>query len=213
MNASIRQFFLGALTATLLLLLGACERTQFTQAPADATGCNAALVGDWLSEPTEDNAPGEVVAHVGGDCALQITENDRSPPRHSPPTNLRSAKVGDLDLLWIDAAWADAAFELEADAITPGDDSGASDVYLFVWKRDGEQLTLIAPDHHALAHSAIDGDIKAEVLRREYELHVRVREPQAKLQSLLASGKAFGDGSGKGESLRFVRATGKAGAQ
>ena len=206
MNTMTICFGRGIALCALLLSLAACERTRFTEAPADATGCNPLLVGEWLNEATDDNAIGEVVARVSGDCQLQVTENDKSPPRMSPSTALRSARIGEIDLLWIDAAWADSAFEFEADAITPSADDDAHDVYLFTWKRDGNQLTLIEPDHHALAHAAIDGDIKGDVLSGEYDLHVRVRETQTRLQSLLATGTVFGDGSGKGESLRFVRA-------
>ena len=188
------------------LLLSACERTRFSEAPADATGCNPALVGDWLNEADEDSALGEIAASVDGSCQLRVTENDKSPPRLSPPTTLRSARVGERDLLWIDAAWADAAFEIEADAITPTDDDAAHDVYLFAWHYVDDRLTLTAPDPAALAHAAIDGELKADVLHGDYDLHVRVREPQAKLQSLLASGKVFGGAEDDAKSLRFVRA-------
>ncbi|MCB1560691.1 MAG: hypothetical protein KDI75_06315 [Xanthomonadales bacterium] len=192
------------LVAVAVFSLSACERTRFVEAPADATGCSRELVGNWLNEASDDSKLGEVAATVSGDCQLQVTENDKSPPRLSPPTQLRSARIGDIDVLWIDAAWADAAFEIEADAITPAADSNAHDVYAYAWKRDGERLTLTAPDHVALAHAAIDSDIKAEVLEREYELHVRVREPQKELASLIASGKVFTHAEGGSRSLNFV---------
>ncbi|MEZ5464411.1 MAG: hypothetical protein R3F22_04095 [Lysobacteraceae bacterium] len=194
-----------ALVLCALVVLTACERTRFSEAPADATGCNPALVGKWLSEATDDSPLGEVVVDVDASCQLRVSEHDREPARVSPPTALRSARVAGRDVLWIDAAWADQAFENEADAITPDADSGAHDVYLFAWQRDGRQLQLSAPDHTGLAHAAIDGEIKADVLHGEYLLHVRVREPQAKLQSLLAAGKLFGDGNDDSRTIHFVR--------
>ena len=182
------QYLLLSLLA--VLVLGGCQRTQFTSAPADSNGCSRELVGQWLSNATNDNAEGEIEAMVDADCQLQVTENGRQ-PRVSVPTQLRTAQVANVNLLWIDTAWADKAFELETDAVTPPAGSDSHDVYVFAWSRTGDQLVLLSPDHKALAHALIDGKLKGGVLQTEYDLHVRLKTSQTELQSLIAKGGVF----------------------
>jgi len=191
------------LLALAALLLSGCERTRFANAPAESTGCDPRLVGHWTSSATDDDDAGEVEAWVAGDCALSVQQNDKSPPRRSEGGQLRSARVGDADLLWIGAAWADPQFEIERDAITPaaGEDH---DIYLYRWALDGDHLTLTFANDRALAHRMIDDKLKGEMLRADYELHVRVTADQASLQGMIARDEIFAGG----RQLGFDRAKG-----
>lgn len=186
-----------AVLAVLLMLAG-CQRTLFEHAPvAAAPGCDPDLVGEWRSEGERRSEDGELVAFVGADCRLVTVEHRGDGERRSLPTTLHLGRAGGVRYLWVDAAWANAAFDVEANVL---DREG--DVYLYAWSLSREVLRLATPPHTALAHRVIDKDIPGEVHMTENELVVRVTGTPEQVRRTLSRHRVFR----MDEALRFRRA-------
>lgn len=186
-----------ALVASALLGLAGCERTVFKQPPAEAAaGCDAALVGRWLSEGGTREEDGELVATVGADCTLVTVERKADGSRTSAPTTLRTGRADGVRYLWVDAAWANASFDVDATPLDQPDD-----VYAFAWRLRGERLELAAPPHRALAHKVLDKDIAGEVMLHGDSLTVRLTGDREALRKTLRTYRIYRFD----EALRFRR--------
>jgi hypothetical protein len=171
----------------LLLALGGCERTVFERPPAEAAaGCDPALVGRWLSLGDKPEDEGELVATVDARCRLVTVERKASGERTSAATTLHSGKADGVRYLWLDAAWANASFE-----VTPTVLDEAGDVYVFAWRLRGGRLELAAPPHRALAHKVLDKDIEGGVLLHDDALTVRLTGERDELRKLLRTYRVF----------------------
>lgn len=181
-----------------LLLLAGCQRTVFESAPvAAAPGCDPDLVGEWRSEGDKRSEDGELVAFVGADCSLVTVEHGSEGERRSPPTTLHVGRAGGVRYLWVDAAWANASFKVDATALDrPGD------VYLHAYAISRDVLRVAAPPHTALAHRVLDKDIPGEVFMTENELVVRVTGDADAVRRTLSRHRLFR----MDEALRFRRA-------
>ena len=183
MNLALR----GLMGLLAVLALGGCERTVFRHAPADAVAkCDPALVGRWLSQDEDPREEGELVATVDADCRLVTVERKSEGPRTSRPTTLRSGKADGVRYLWVDAAWANASFDVEP---TPLDEPG--DVYVFAWRTRGDRLELAAPPHRALAHKVLDKDMEGEVMLHDDSLTVRLTAEREDLRKLLRTWRVY----------------------
>lgn len=185
--------------ALLLLTLASagCQRTLFENPPVAASACDPDLVGEWRSEGDKRSEDGELVAFVGPTCELVTVEQRGDGERRSQPTTLHTGRAGGVRYLWVDAAWANGSFEVDASAIDkPGD------VYLYAYSISRDVLRLAAPPHRALAHRVIDKDIPGEVSMLGDELAVRVTGDQDSVRKTLAKHRVFR----MDEALRFRRA-------
>ena len=182
----------------LPLLLAACQRTVFENAPVEAAaGCDPDLVGTWHSEGDTRAEDGELRAVVGPDCTLVVFERKPAGEKRSPPTTLHTGRTGGVRYLWVDAAWVHAAFDVGATAI---DREG--DVYLYAWRTSRDVLRLAAPPHRALAHRVIDDDIDGEVMLAGDNLVVRVKGSPEAVRKTLSRHRLFR----LDEALRFRKA-------
>lgn len=198
MNAIARELRWASL-ATLLILLCACERTVFENAPAAAAAaCDSSLVGRWLSQGDNQDDDGELEALVGTDCSLTVIEHEQAGPKRSTPTTLRHARQGGVAYLWVDAAWANRSFDVDTTVI---DHEG--DVYLFAYRLRKDELQLASPPPRALAHRVLDKDIPGEVLMHEEELAVRVKGDSEAIRKVLGRHRLYRFD----DPMRFRRAT------
>lgn len=156
----------------LVLGLAGCQATSFETAPLTATACDPALTGRWLSIDDEGKADGEVEIRVSDDCQLEVDDREKGVARQGPATALFVAEHVGEHFAWVDAAWVRARFAPEV-AITDGD------IYLMHWRVKSDDLWLRAPDHVAIAHKIIDGDIPGEVHSAEHRLRNRITGPAA----------------------------------
>jgi hypothetical protein len=171
----------------LLLVLGGCERTVFEHAPAEAAAtCDPALVGRWLSQGDAKEDEGELVATVDAQCRLVTVERKASGERTSAATVLHTGQADGVRYLWLDAAWANASFE-----VTPTALDAAGDVYVFAWRQRGGRLELAAPPHRALAHKVLDKDFEGGVLAHDDALTVRLTGERDELRKLLRTYRVF----------------------
>jgi hypothetical protein len=178
-------------------VLTGCERTVFRHAPAEAAAeCDPALVGRWLSQDDNPQEEGELVATVDAQCRLVTVERKAEGPRTSAPTTLRSGRADGVRYLWVDAAWANASFDVDA---TPLDQPG--DVYVFAWRTSRGQLELAAPPHRSLAHKVLDKDMEGEVMLHDDSLTVRLTGERDELRKLLRTWRVYRFD----KSLRFRR--------
>ena len=180
-----------------LLALAGCQRTLFENPPVAAGPCDADLVGEWLSEGEKRAEDGELQAIVGPTCELVVVERESDGEKRSPPTQLHTGRAGGVRYLWVDAAWANRAFEVEPAAI-----DHAGDVYLHAYALSRDVLRVAAPPHRALAHRVIDKDIAGEVLMLGDELAVRVTGDAGAVRKTLSKHRVFR----MDEALRFRRA-------
>jgi hypothetical protein len=188
-----------AVLPLLLLALAACQRTLFENPPVADAGCDPALVGEWRSEGDRRSEDGELVVFVGPACDLVTLEHGNDGERRSQPTTLHTGRAGGVRYLWVDAAWANASFEVEANRIDrPGD------VYLYAYALSRDVLRVATPPHRALAHRVIDKDIPGEVSMLGDELVVRVTGAPASVRDTLSKHRVFR----MDEALRFRRAPG-----
>lgn len=185
------------LALSLLLALAGCQRTLFEHPPVASAGCDEALVGTWLSEGDQRSEDGELRAFVSPACELVVVEREAGKQKRSPPTRLHTGRAGGVRYLWVDAAWANAAFEVETGAIDrPGD------VYLHAYALSRDVLRVAAPPHRALAHRVIDKDIPGEVSMLGDELAVRVTGDSESIRRTLSKHRVFR----MDEAVRFRRA-------
>lgn len=181
----------------LVLALAGCQRTLFESPPAAPGGCDPALVGEWRSEGDQRSEDGELVAFVGPACDLVTVEHGSDGERRSQPTQLHTGRAGGVRYLWVDAAWANASFKVDANPIDK-----AGDIYLYAYAISRDVLRVAAPPHRALAHRVIDKDIPGEVSLLGDELVVRVTGDQASVRKTLSKHRVFR----MDEALRFRRA-------
>jgi hypothetical protein len=180
-----------------LLALAGCQRTLFENPPVATPGCDPDLVGEWRSEGDKRSEDGELVAFVGSACELVTVEHGNDGERRSQPTTLRTGRAGGVRYLWVDAAWANASFDVETHSIDrPGD------VYLYAYALSRDVLRVATPPHRALAHRVIDKDIPGEISMRGDELVVRIGGDPGSVRAMLAKHRVFR----MDEALRFRRA-------
>ena len=179
------------------LALAGCQRTLFENAPVAAGPCDADLVGEWWSEGEQRAEDGELKAFVSPSCELHVVERKSDGEKRSTPTRLHVGRAGGVRYLWVDAAWANTAFEVERAAI---DHDG--DVYLYAWALSRDVLRVAPPPHRALAHRVIDKDIPGEVLMLGDELAVRITGDAEAVRKTLSKHRLFR----MDEALRFRRA-------
>ncbi|MBB5206593.1 hypothetical protein [Chiayiivirga flava] len=187
--AALRPLWLAA-----VLVLCGCERTVFQSPPSASARCDKALVGHWVSEGDEGGHDGELIAHVDASCTLRVEQPSDGGVKRSASTTLRSDRLAGGHYLWIDAAWAHAAFDVQA---SPLDRPG--DIYLLSYTSTGrDRLTLYAVRHRALAHRVLDKDIAGELLARENALAVRIPGDSAATAALLRKYRLFDTSNGIG---------------
>ena len=171
----------------LLLGLTGCERTLFAHAPAEAAAaCDPALVGRWLSQGDDKDEEGELVATVDAQCRLVTVEHKADGDRTSPPTTLHTGRADGVRYLWLDAAWANPAFEVKPTVL-----DSAGDVYVFAWRVRGDRLELAAPPHQALAQRVLAKDMPGEVLMHDDSLTVRLTGDREALRKLLRTYRVY----------------------
>jgi hypothetical protein len=192
-RAAVRGAWL--LFAALLMSTG-CQRTLFSQPPAAARGCDAALHGHWVSVDRDGKADGELEATLGTDCRLAVVEHRNDGPREWPSVAVASTRIGRRDLVWLDADSVNRAFDIDAG---PVDREGAA--YVFVYALDGERLDLLQPDHRRLAHGVVDGSIDGAAFIDGRDIAVRVDGDEATLTTLLRERRTFQ----RKDPLRFRR--------
>jgi hypothetical protein len=192
-----RALGVGLLLVVIVLAAG-CQRTLFSQAPAAVDGCNVALQGHWVSVRKDGSADGEIEASLGPDCIATVVEHRPDGPRVWPPVALASGRVGRRDLLWLDAATVNAAFEIETG---PLDREGA--VYVFAYELDGERLNLLQPDHRRLARRVVDRSLDGAVLINGHDITVRLDGDAQALSTLVGQRRSFQ----RKDPLRFRRGT------
>ena len=180
-----------------VLALAGCQRTLFEHAPVAAGPCDPDLVGAWWSEGEKRAEDGELKAFVSAGCELYVVERENDGDKRSPPTQLHTGRAGGVRYLWVDAAWANRAFEVDAGAI-----DHAGDVYLYAYASSRDVLRVATPPHRALAHRVIDKDIPGEVSMLGDELAVRVTGDDASIRKTLSKHRVFR----MDEALRFRRA-------
>ena len=157
------------LLAAASLLLGACEMTTFQAAPIAASGCDAALVGQWLSLDEDPAKNGDVVLHIDDACQLRMDNTEQGVVRRSEPTALHLGQHGLYRYAWVDARWALLQFD-EDNVVAQGD------VYLVRIARDDNRLTLWTVDDKAVAHAIIDNELKGDVVFTNRDLFNRLTE-------------------------------------
>lgn len=185
-----------ALFAAVLALAG-CQRTLFENAPVAGSACDPDLVGEWLSEGDKRADDGELQAFVGPSCELVVVEHENDGEKRSAPTQLHTGRAGGVRYLWVDAAWANTAFEVEPAAI-----DHAGDIYLHAYTLSRDVLRVATPPHRALAHRVIDKDIPGEISMLGDELAVRVTGDAESVRNTLAKHRVFR----MDEAVRFRRA-------
>jgi hypothetical protein len=188
------MYFLANLV--LLLPLAACQRTLLSQSPVENAGCDAALVGHWVSLGNTREDDGELEAWLDGDCVLKAVERRNEGPREWPPIEVSTARVGSRDLLLLDAAATNQAFEVE---IGPLDREGS--LYAFAYRARGDELTLLPPDHRRLAMQVAAGKRKGATLVDDVNITVRLDGSRAELSKALAERSSFA----RREAMRFRR--------
>jgi hypothetical protein len=98
---------------------------------------------------------------------------------------------------WVDAAWANTAFDVEPGAIDhPGD------IYLHAYTLSRDVLRVATVPHRALAHRVVDKDIPGEISMLGDELAVRVTGDAASVRNTLSKNRVFR----MDEAVRFRRA-------
>lgn len=182
----------------LLLALAACQRTMLSQSPVENAGCDAALVGHWVSLGSSRADDGDLEAWLDADCVLKAVERRNEGPREWPPISVSTARVGSRDLLLLDAAATNRAFEVE---IGPLDREGS--LYAFAYRAKGDELTLLPPDHRRLATQVAAGKRKGATLVDDVNITVRLDGSRAELAKALAERRSFA----RGEAMRFRRAS------
>lgn len=197
LGSTPRAALRGLMLLMVTLALGGCQRTLFSQAPAAGTACDVALQGRWVSVDKAGTPDGEIEAALGADCRVTITEHRPEGPRVWPPVAVASQRIGRRDLVWLDAAGINRAFE-----ITSGPVDREGTVYVFAYTRTRDRLDLLPPDHRRLAHRVVDGDLAGAVLADGSDLTVRVDAEAAALAKLFGESRSFQ----RSEPLRFRRA-------
>lgn len=186
-----------AAAALLCALACACQSTSFQSPPLAADpGCDAALVGRWVSVNDQDRPNDEMKLSVGAQCQLSVTDWDKGKPREGAATTLKVARANGMRYAWMTAGWADVRF---ANAEVLGTDP--ADVYLFRYHVEGDTLEVESVDHKAVAHHIIDGAIPGTVRSDDRALVNRITGPAD--PQLLAMPDLFGAGG-----MRFRRETG-----
>jgi len=180
----------------LLLPLAACQRTLLSQSPVENAGCDAALVGHWVSVGDTRADDGELEAWLAADCVLKAVERRSEGPRQWPPIRLSTARFAGRDLLLLDAAATNLAFEVEPG---PLDREGA--VYVFAYRLRGDGLTLLPPNHRGLAGAVVSGKVDGAAHAEDVNITVRLDARGEALESLLRKRRSFS----RGEALRFRR--------
>ncbi len=186
---------LGAVLAILLLASG-CQRTLLSHPPADTQSCDSALLGYWISIGDDDSQDGEIEATLSPDCIVSVTEHRKDGPRVWPSVKLASARIAGRDLLWLDAAATNIAFQIEPEAI-----DRENSVYVFAYQIKGERLTMLQPNHRGLARQLVDGELDGAALVEGQNIVVRLDDEAEELAKLLAKRSSFQ----RNESLRFRR--------
>lgn len=181
---------------TVLLLASGCQRTLLSHSPADSDGCDTALQGYWVSVGDDSGQDGEVEATLSADCIVSVIEHRKDGPRVWPPVQLASARVAGRDLLWLDAAATNIAFEIEPEAI----DRDAT-FYVFAYQIKGERLTMLPPNHRGLARQVVEGKLDGAVMAEGQNIVVRLDGKAEELAKLLGKRTSFQ----RKESLRFRR--------
>ncbi len=199
---ALRQMKVAKLMRLVLLMamlptLAACQRTLLSQAPVEGAGCDAALVGHWLSDGEGSEADGEIEAWLGADCVLKAVEQRSEGPRTWPPIRVSTARFAGRDLLLLDAAAANVAFEVEPG---PLDREGAVYVFAYRLRRDG--LTLLPPDHRRLAQAVVAGTADGGALVEDSNITVRLDARGEALADLLGARRSFA----RDEAVVFRRA-------
>lgn len=180
----------------ILLLASGCQRTLLSHPPSSSTGCDADLLGDWVSLGEGDSMNGEIEATLSPDCIVSVTEHRKDGPRVWPPVKLASARVAGRDLLWLDATATNIAYEIQPETI----DREAS-VYVFAYQIKGDRLTMLQPDHRRLARQVVDGELDGAVLAEGHNIVVRLDDEADELAKLLSKRASFQ----RKEALRFRR--------
>lgn len=152
-------------------LLAACQATTFERAPLQALACDPALAGDWSSLDEEGQTDGEVVLHVGKDCALEVTERKPAGPQTGEATRFHLGRHGDHTYAWVDANWLMRRFD--EDHRTP-----EGDVYVMRYRVQGDQLELWSTEDKPIAHAIIDDELEGEVIARDERLFNRLTGDQ-----------------------------------
>jgi len=192
---------LGARLVVLVMLAAAllgtgCQRTLFSQPPATTRECDESLHGHWVSVGRDGAADGELEATLGADCRLAVVEHRNDGPRVWPAVAVASARIGRRDVLWLDAASVNRAYEIDTG---PVDRDGAA--YVFVYALDGERLELLQPDHRRLAHRVLDGSLDGAAFVDGRDIAVRVDADAQAVEKLLRERRTFQ----RKDPLRFRR--------
>lgn len=185
-----------AIALLAMLALGGCQRSLFSQPPAATSGCAGALQGRWVSVDQRGKPDGEIAATVDADCRLSVVESRPEGPRTWPPVALASGRVAGRDLVWLDAAAINRAFEITAG---PLDRDGTVYVFAYTLKRD--RLDLLPLDHRRLARRVLDGKLDGAVLADGSDITVRVDADAEALASVWRERRSFR----RTEPLRFRR--------
>lgn len=184
--------------AILLLcaLACGCQSTSFDAAPlaADA-GCDAALVGPWISVDDKGQADDEMQLRIGADCRLAVKDREGTRVREGEATTLLLGHANGQRYAWVTAGWADRRFEVTQDL-----QANPADIYLFRYRVEGDALTVDTVDHKAVAHYIIDDRLAGTVRSGERNLVNRVTGVSPEILTLP---KLFGDSP-----LRFRREAG-----
>ena len=148
-----------------LVGLSGCAATTFQKPPVAEVGCNAQLVGDWLSvaDSGSNDAPGEVELQIDKTCNLSLTEHKKDGDVSGDATMLHIGRDGAQDYFWLDATWA---FK-RAQSTEP---APAGDVYLLRYSFLGKELQLRTANDRAIAHRILDDKLHGEVHKTESTL-------------------------------------------
>jgi hypothetical protein len=185
----------GLLLGVMLAMTG-CQRTLFSTAPTASTGCDAALQGRWVSVDNKGKPDGEIAATLGSDCQLSVIEHRPEGPRAWPAVAVASGRVGGRELVWLDAAGINRAFE-----INPGPLDREGTVYVFAYTLRRDRLDLLPPDHRRLARQVIDGKLDGAALVDGSDITVRVDGDLSEVANLIGARRSFQ----RDNALRFRR--------
>lgn len=183
--------------ALLPWLLAGCERAVFESAPAASGGCDATLVGHWLSVGDGSERDGEFEAIVAPGCQLTTIEHKAEHEVRSEPTQFSTARVDRINYLWLDAGWSHRSFEVESTLL---DEPG--DIYLLAYRQRRDTLELSRPALRSLAHKVLDKDVRGEVLLHDDNFVVRVSGDTDVMRAQLRRHRIFRFD----DTLRFRRA-------
>ena len=134
------------------------------------SACDAALVGAWSSMGDSGQADGDVALRIDSRCQLQLSDRDGDHVNQGTATALHVGHDGEHGYLWVDAAWA----RLRLDVHQP---LPKGDIMLVAYQIDHDVLTIRMPDHRAIAHRIIDGQINGEIRRVDGVLANRLLAP------------------------------------